>query len=188
MNARGEGSPAIPLPDSAPTEGPSAWVVRQARHLRTGAQVLDLACGGGRHARWLAAQGFPVLAIDRDAAALEGLAGVIGVEVRQADLEAEPWPLPGQRFAGIVVTRYLHRPLLRTLSSSLAPGGVLIYETFMQGNEAWGRPSRPEFLLAPGELAHFAAQEGLQVIDFREGFQAEPRPAVLQAICCRRPG
>jgi SAM-dependent methyltransferase len=177
----------IPMHDGAPNEAPSAWVVRQARHLRPGAQVLDLACGSGRHVRWLAAQGFPVLAVDRDGAALAGLAGLAGIEVRQADLEADPWPLPDQCFAGIVVTRYLHRPLLPTLASSLAPGGVLVYETFMQGNEAWGRPSRPEFLLAPGELSRFAAEQGLQALDFQEGFQAEPRPAVLQAICCRRP-
>lgn len=186
MSASEEGRLAIPTHDGAPGEAPSAWVTRQARHFRPGGPVLDLACGSGRHARWLAAQGFPVLAVDRDPAALASLAGTAGVEVRQADLEAGAWPLPGRRFAGIVVTRYLHRPLLPILASALAPGGVLIYETFMQGNEAWGRPSRPEFLLAPGELARFAAQVGLEVIDSGEGFQAEPRPAVVQAICCRR--
>lgn len=151
-------------------------------------RVLDLACGSGRHTRLLAAAGHPVLAVDRDAMALAGLPGLPGVEVLAADLEGEAWPLAGLRFVGIVVTNYLWRPRLADLPALLAPGGVLIYETFMQGNEAYGKPSNPDFLLAPGELRSFAENAGLAVLDFVEGYVATPKPAMRQAICARKAG
>lgn len=167
-------------------EAPSRWLREHAAQLSRRGRILDLACGSGRNARWLAGQGFEVFAVDRDAAALAGLAGVAGVTTAQLDLEGGGWALGEQTFAGIVVCRYLHRPLLPFIAGALMPDGVLLYETFMAGNAAYGRPSRPDFLLEPGELLAFANGQGLQVLDFVEGFVAEPKPAMMQAICARR--
>lgn len=165
---------------------PSPWVERHIRGIRQGGQVLDLACGSGRHSRLLASSGFLVLAVDRDAAALSGLQGVAGVRALQLDLEGELWPLAGQSFAGIVVTNYLWRPRLPDLLALLAPGGVLIYETFMIGNAAYGKPSNPDFLLRSGELREVAQAAGLREIAFEEGYTASPKPAMRQAICAVR--
>lgn len=165
---------------------PSPWVERHIGAIRHGGQVLDLACGSGRHARLLAARGFSVLAVDRDAEALGGLQGVAGIRTAQLDLEGEQWPLAGQSFAGIVVTNYLWRPRLPDLLILLAPGGVLIYETFMIGNAAYGKPSNPDFLLRSGELREVAQAAGLREIAFEEGYTASPKPAMRQAICAVR--
>jgi len=148
-----------------------------------GDRVLDLACGEGRHARALAALGHEVLAVDRDAAALAALAGVPRVRTLQADLEdGSPWPLAGRHFDFIVVANYLHRPLFPAILGALAPGGVLVYETFMAGNERYGRPSNPKFLLQAGELwAAFGAV--LEVRAFEQGFRREPKPAMIQRLC-----
>jgi len=167
-------------------EAPSAWVARWAALVSPGGRVLDLACGGGRHARCFAARGHPVEAVDRDAAALAALDGVEGVTARQADLEGGPWPYAGHQFAGIVVVNYLHRPLLPRLLESLAPGGVLIYETFAAGNERYGRPSNPDFLLLPGELLD-AVRGRLRVIAFEDLTVSEPKPACVQRICAVAP-
>lgn len=161
---------------------PSAWVTRCARLVRRGARVLDLACGGGRHACWLAGQGLRVVAVDRDADVLGGLAGVEGVDPRCLDLEAGDWPLKGERFDAVVVTNYLFRPRFDDLLDSLAPGGVLIYETFMVGNERFGRPARPEFLLRPGELLD-RVREGFTVVAFEQGIVSRPREAAVQRVC-----
>ena len=169
----------------SPVEAPSEWVCRFAPRIRAGGSVLDLACGGGRHARFLAAAGHAVLAVDRDAAALATLAGVPGVTTREADLEGAPWPLTGAQFDGIVVTRYLHRPLLLPLAAALAPGGVLIYETFAAGNERFGRPRNPEFLLEPGELLELARGR-LRVLAYEDLTVEQPRPACLQRLCAVR--
>ncbi len=161
---------------------PAPWVVRFAPLIQPGGRVLDLACGYGRHARFLAASGHPVLAVDRDAAALATLAAVTGIESQVADLEQGAWPFGGQRFDAIVVTHYLHRPLFADLLAALQPDGVLIYETFADGNAAFGRPARPEFLLQPGELLE--RMHGLlRVVAFEQGQVAEPFPAVIQRIC-----
>ena len=161
---------------------PSAWVRRYAPMIAAGGTVLDLACGQGRHARHLAGLGYRVEAVDRDSAALAAVAGVTGVVTRCADLEGSPWPYGAGRFDGIVVTNYLHRPLLPALLDALRPAGVLIYETFALGNEKFGRPSKPEFLLRPGELLQWV--EGrLQVLAFEQGLVELPRPAVIQRIC-----
>jgi SAM-dependent methyltransferase len=162
----------------------SRWVARFAPLIPHG-EVLDLACGGGRHARLLAAAGHRVLAVDRDAAALERVAGK-GIGTLRVDLEdpAEGgvcWPFEAGRFAGIVVTNYLHRRLFPHIVASLAPEGVLIYETFAQGNERFGKPSNPDFLLAPGELLD--AARGLRVIAFEDGYVTLPKPAMVQRIC-----
>lgn len=160
----------------------SPWVRRFAPLVVPAGRVLDVACGGGRHARLFAGLGHPVEAVDRDAEALAGLAGVAGISTRCADLENGPWPYAGESFAGIVVANYLHRPLLPLLANALAPAGVLIYETFMVGNERLGRPSNPAFLLRPGELLEFA-RDRLHVIAFEQGEVSQPKPAVVQRLC-----
>ena len=171
-----------------PADSVSPWVARFARLLPAG-EVLDLACGGGRHARHLAALGHPVLAVDRDPQALALAAGQ-GITTLQLDLEdpALAWPFAPGRFAGVVVTNYLHRPLFPQLAASLAPDGVLIYETFAAGNQAYGKPSNPAFLLAPGELLEQAGRLGLRVIAFEDGYVDRPKPAMLQRLCAAKPG
>jgi SAM-dependent methyltransferase len=164
-------------------DNPSAWVARWARSIPPG-ETLDLACGGGRHARLLAALGHPVLAVDCDAAALALAAGP-GITTQQFDLEQEgaTWPFAPGRFAGIVVTNYLHRPLFAQLAQALAPDGMLVYETFAMGNERFGKPSNPAFLLAPGELLDVASRHGLRVLAYEDGSIATPRPARVQRLC-----
>lgn len=153
---------------------PSSWVRRFAPLLRPGATVLDLACGSGRHLRWLAAQGFAVTGVDRDAAALATLAGL--GELIVADLEdGSPWPLAGRRFDAVVVTNYLWRPLFPRIAESLVDGGLLLYETFADGQQTVGRPSRPEFLLARGELLQAFA--GLRVVAYGDGWLGGDPPA-----------
>lgn len=161
------------------TEAPSDWVVRWAGLIERG-PVLDVASGSGRHARLFARRGLEVVAVDREQQAFGGK-----VKFVKADLEdGSPWPFAGQRFAGVVVANYLHRPLMKVLEESLDEGGVLIYETFMAGNERYGRPSRPDFLLRPGELLEaFAA---LTVAAFEQGTVERPKKAVVQRICALR--
>ena len=166
-------------------EPASEWIRRFSGLIPPGGTLLDLACGRGRHARYLAALGHAVEAVDRDPGALAGLAGLAGVTALQADLEGGPWPFPGRVFAGIVVTNYLHRPLLPALADALAEGGVLLYETFMLGNERFGRPSNPDFLLHPGELLE-AFGTRLTVVAFEQGEVALPKPAVVQRLCAAK--
>lgn len=157
---------------------PSAWVERWAPLIPRG-RVLDLACGAGRHARLMASLGHDVIAVDREPQSIPG------VRFLRADLEdGSPWPLPGERFQGIVVANYLYRPLLPLIEGALAPGGVLVYETFMQGNERYGKPSNPAFLLEPGEL--WRAFSGLHVIAFEQGRVLAPKPAMIQRLCATR--
>lgn len=143
--------------------------------------MLDVACGRGRHLRRLASLGFSVVGVDRDGEALSALAALRGVEVRVADLEGKPWPFAPGEFDGVVVTNYLHRPLFPHLVAALRPGGILIYETFALGNERYGRPSNPDFLLEPGELLR--RTEPLAVVAFEQGFVSSPKQAVIQRIC-----
>ena len=162
---------------------PSAWVQRWIAFARPGGAVLDVAAGAGRHSRLLARMGFEVDAVDRDASLFRDPPP--GVRLLQADLESGPWPYAGRTFDAIVVTNYLHRPLLAVLAGSLEPGGVLIYETFAQGNERFGKPSNPAFLLAPGELLA-AVQGKLRVLGYEDLVVEEPRPAAVQRIAARR--
>ena len=159
---------------------PSEWVKRWVPLIRPGGDVLDVACGAGRHARFLAALGFEVDAVDRDPSLFRDKPA--GVKLTGADLENAPWPYAGRRFDAIVVTNYLHRPLLATLVDSLAPGGVLIYETFARGNERFGKPSNPAFLLVPGELLE-AARGKLRVVAYEDLVVDTPRPAAIQRLC-----
>lgn len=161
---------------------PSPWVARFAPLIKPAGQVLDLACGYGRHARYLAGLGHAVLAVDRDEAALAMLGPVAGIETRVADLEQGAWPLGALRFDAIIVTHYLHRPLLADLLAALRPDGVLIYETFAEGHATFGRPTRPEFLLRPDELLRWLGGT-LRVVAFEQGQIVSPFPAVIQRIC-----
>jgi len=164
---------------------PSPWVVRWAPLIPRG-EVLDLACGNGRHARYLAALDHAVTAVDCNAAALDALRGVPRIELLEADLEGgASWPLAGRRFTGVVVTNYLHRPLFARLLESLAPGGALIYETFARGNERFGRPSNPAYLLNAGELLEAFGAE-LSVVAFEQGVVEQPKPAAIQRLCALR--
>jgi SAM-dependent methyltransferase len=162
----------------------SAWVRRFAPLVPPGGAVLDIACGGGRHLRLFAEARHPVTGIDRDLGGVADLAGQAGVDLVQADLEdGSPWPLPPERrFDAVIVTNYLHRPLLPVLADLLNPGGVLIYETFARGNERFGRPSSPAFLPDPGELLE-VARRGLQVVAFEQGEIEMPKKAVVQRLC-----
>ena len=152
------------------TQAPSAWLQKWAHLITTQGSVLDVACGRGRHARWFAGRGHPVVAVDRSAEAIAALGlGAEHCEALVADIETGPWPLAGRQFDAVVVTNYLWRPLLPTLLASLAPGGVLIYETFAAGNETVGKPSRPDFLLQPGELLQLC--QSLRTVAYEDGFE-----------------
>lgn len=153
--------------------------------IASGAAVLDVAAGGGRHSGFFAHRGHQVTAVDRDTAAL---APHPAIEAIQADLEdGSPWPLPGRLFGAVIVTNYLHRPLFPALLDALAPGGVLLYETFMEGNERFGRPSNPRFLLKDGELLDLARGR-LSVTAYEARMISEPKMAMVQRIAARRAG
>ncbi len=166
-------------------EAPSPWVLRFAARVPPGSRVLDVACGHGRHARLFAGQGCLVEAVDVDAEAGATLAQVPGVSFLRADLESGTWPYAGRQFDAIVVTRYLHRPLLPLLAEALAPGGMLIYETFLAGQERFGRPTNPAFLLRSRELLD-AFGPLLAVLAFEEGVVGLPRPARVSRLCAVR--
>lgn len=179
--------PAIPSP-------PSEWIRRFAPLVRAGGAVLDLACGGGRHLRLFHDRGHAVTGIDIDLDGVADLAGQPGVTLRAVDLEADDLKADDLRaalggpYAAIIVCRYLHRPLLPLLPTCLEPDGLLLYETFAQGHQRLGRPSRPAFLLRSGELLAVAAAADLTVIAFEQGLVGDPGPAVLQRLAARRPG
>lgn len=162
-------------------EIPSAWIRHWSPLVPPGGRVLDVACGHGRHMRWLAARGHPVTGVDRDGAALSSLEGL--GETIQADIENGPWPFAGRTFAGVVVTNYLWRPLLPSIVASVAPRGVLLYETFAEGQETVGKPSRADFLLKTGELLE--ACKGFRVVAFEDGF-LEPPLRFVQRIAAVR--
>jgi SAM-dependent methyltransferase len=151
-------------------------------------RVLDLAAGSGRHSLYLADLGYSVLAVDRDAPALEQLAQSrrnLSVDLEQCDLEGPVWPLVNKNglFDAVIVTNYLYRPYLDRLPDLLAEGGILLYETFAAGNAAFGKPSNPDFLLQPGELLDFAARHRLHVLAYTDLYQDQPKPAMVQGLC-----
>lgn len=179
--SRDAGVPADPARHGPRSGSPSPWICRFAALVPRGGAVLDLAAGGGRHTRLFLARGHPVTALDRDVSELRGLARP-GLEILEADLEdGRPFPLAGRRFAAVVVTNYLHRPLLPALVEAVAPHGLLLYETFAQGNEAFGRPRNPDHLLAPGELLE-AVRGRLHVLAYEDLTVSVPRPAAIQRL------
>ena len=163
------------------TEEPSPWVRKWAHLVPPGGAVLDIACGHGRHMRFFRQLAHPVTGVDRLPEAIESVKD-LGVAVL-ADIENGPWPLPGRSFAGVVVTNYLWRALLPQVVESVATGGVLIYETFAAGNETVGKPSRPDFLLQPGEL--LSACQGLRIVGYEDGFLESP-PRFVQRVAAVR--
>ena len=170
-------------------DAPSPWVVRWSHLAALGASVLDIACGGGRHLAWFAQRGHPATGVDRDTAAAR--ARLPAAELITADIEAGPWPLTlaqdasaARRFGLVVVTNYLWRPLWPHILDSVAPGGVLIYETFAAGNETVGRPSRPDFLLQPGELLRVCAD--WHVVAYESGTLAAPARFVQRIAAVRK--
>lgn len=172
---------------------PSQWVLRFAPLIKAGGSVLDLACGGGRHCRYLLKQGHAVVALDRSINAISDLRSNLACEIICTDLETtdsvfnELGELAGRRFDGIIVVNYLYRPLLNYLIDTLAPGGVLIYETFARGNEHFGQPQNPDHLLKKAELLDLAQNE-LDVIAYEHGIDTNRhRPVVIQRICATKP-
>lgn len=171
-----------------PFSPPSPWIVRFAPLAPPGARVLDVACGGGRHLRHFLDRGCAVTGVDIDLRGMADLTGAAGVELVQADLEgADGWPAGLTGFDVVIVANYLHRPLLSALVGALRPGGLLLYETFANGNQRHGRPSSPSFLLRQGELLRLAADHGLQVVAFEQGEVASPKAAVIQRLCAIKP-
>ena len=169
-------------------EPPSAWVRRWSHLVAESGVVLDVACGQGRHARWFHALNHPVVLVDRSQTAIDSIAiPAPACEAVVADIENGPWPFAGRQFDAVIVTNYLWRPLMPTLLGSLALGGVLIYETFTQGNETVGKPSQPDFLLRPGELLEVC--RGLRVVAFEDGFESDrcgQTPRFVQRIAAIR--
>jgi SAM-dependent methyltransferase len=163
------------------SEAPSAWVRRWSHLVPAGGAVLDVACGRGRHMRWFAQRGHPVTGVDRDPEAVAAVQDV-GHAVL-ADIENGPWPFAGERFAGVVVTHYLWRALMPHIVGSVAEGGVLIYETFATDHATVGKPSRPDFLLRPGEL--LAAASGLRIVAYEDGFCSDPDRFVQRLVAVR---
>lgn len=170
----------------------SAWVVRWLARLPAGSRVLDFAAGSGRHALEAARRGMRVLAVDRDRQALDRIGAGVDVEtaarieLRVADLESGPWPFDGERFDAVIVANYLFRPRFDLLASLVAPGGLLVYETFARGNERHGRPSNPAFLLEAGELLDRSRRAGLTVLAYETGLAQRPGPALVQRVCAVR--
>ncbi len=165
---------------------PSPWVVEHAGRIAAGADVLDLACGAGRHTRWLLERGFRVMAVDINISGLDDLTGHPGLATLEADLENGPWPLGNAEFGGVIVTNYLWRQLFPRIRDAVAPGGVLIYETFAVGNEQYGKPSNPDFLLREGELQDWFSD--WTVVGVEQTYTEIHKPAIIQHICAVKPG
>ena len=163
------------------TQPPSSWIQKWAHLIAPQGTVLDVACGAGRHMQFLAERGHAVTGVDRSPEAIQ--AARPWGHALLADIENDPWPLPNLTFDAVVVTHYLWRALLPTLLDSLAPGGVLLYETFAAGNETVGKPSRPDFLLQPGELLSVCA--GLRVVAYEDGFLKDPARFVQRIAAVR---
>ena len=176
-----------PPRDTPAVQAPSAWVQRWSHLVPEGGRVLDVACGSGRHLRWFAERGARVTGVDRDPVLLARLRDALGaaVEIVDADLENAPWPFDGRRFDAVVVARYLWRPLLPAIVASVDQGGVLLYETFARGQETVGRPTRADFLLAPGELLAVAVAAGLRIVAYEDGFLDAP-PRFVQRLAAVR--
>ncbi|TBW36145.1 SAM-dependent methyltransferase [Siculibacillus lacustris] len=174
---------------------PSPWVLRFLAGAPAGGPVLDVACGGGRHLRAALDRDHPVVGLDRDLGGVADLAGRPDVTLVATDLEAPdrgPWPVTGRRFAAVVITKYLYRPLFPEIRAAVADDGVLIYETFARGQPRHGHPARDVFLLGPNELLAPALIDGLVVVAFEQGeIPADPVtgriPEIVQRLCAVGP-
>ena len=176
----------VPKSHSKPTE-PSPWIERFSRAIAAHGTVLDLACGGGRHGRLFLARGHAVEFLDRDISAVADIAKNELAQIIEADLEdGSAWPLADRQFDLVVVANYLWRPILARIVGAVAPGGLLLYETFAAGNESFGRPRNPDFLLRPGELLE-AVRGRLDVLAYEQLYQETPSPRIVQHIAARRP-
>jgi SAM-dependent methyltransferase len=166
---------------------PSPWVTRFAPLILAGGEVLDLACGGGRHTRYLLNKHYKVTALDKDISNISNLASNPNIDLVQADLETSaPWPFPDKKFSGIIATNYLYRPLFPMILATLAEGGILIYETFAIGNERYGHPRNPDFLLKKDELLEWVKDQ-LNIVAFEQGIiEGGDHPKVIQRICARK--
>lgn len=173
-------------PDPHGASAPLPWIAELASKAPNSIAVLDLACGSGRHGRAFLQQGSRVTFVDKDVSGVADLSSDTTCTIMKADLESDAWPLDGKCFDVVIVTNYLWRPILPRIVESVAAGGVLLYQTFMLGNEVFGRPRNPDFLLRPGELEHMAADAQLSVLDYFEGEVSEPKPAVIQRLHARR--
>jgi len=169
-----------------PTAPPSPWVEQWAHLLAPASRVLDVACGSGRHLDYLLRLGHQVTGIDQDTAAAS--AAVPKARLIVADIENKPWPLLAsdgpEKFDAVIVCNYLWRPLWPALLDSVTEGGLLIYETFTQGQEQFGRPRRADFLLQPGELLQVC--QGMQIVAYACGIDMEPRRAVQRIVATRQ--
>lgn len=175
------------MPSTQTPQAPAPWVQRFAERIPPSAHVLDLACGSGRHTRFMLARGHRVTAVDRDVGDLEETAPASHLSAITADLEAGPWPFADCRFDAVIVCNYLHRPLFRHIAEAVAPGGVLLYSTFACGNERFGHPRNPDFLLRENELLWFA-RVGFTLHAFEHGRVDSPRPAIRQSLYATRRG
>lgn len=162
----------------------SEWVLKNLRHITREGSVLDVACGRGRHTLLMRDRGYKVTAVDKDISTLQGR-NIPEINLVCADLEENEWPFQPDQFDAIVVTNYLWGPLFPTIKGSLRAGGCILYETFAIGNEAYGRPSNPDFLLKEDELLEVFSD--FEILDYFHGKTETPKPAVKQAVVARRP-
>lgn len=165
---------------------PSAWIERWHHGFGAGSTILDIACGDGRHGRLFLENGATVTFVDIDVSGLADLANDDRAEILQANLETQPWPLNNRRFDVVVVTNYLHRPLFPDIVTAVAAAGWLFYETFAVGNERYGRPTNPDYLLKHDELKHSVENE-LNIVGYAHSLRILPRRAVMQHIAAQRP-
>lgn len=165
---------------------PSDWVRRFHSLIRPSGNVLDLACGSGRHTHFFLDKGFFVTAVDREIDELKEFSSLKRLEILKYDIEgSEEWPFSDRTFDGVIVVNYLYRPIFPKLSEVIAKDGLLIYQTFFEGNEVFGRPRNPDFLLKPNELLDVFGNK-LKIICFEQGYVNDPSPAMIQGICCRK--
>lgn len=167
---------------------PSPWISRFANLIEPGGLVLDLACGSGRHSKFMLARGHRVTALDIEIAKLGDLAALPSLEAVSADLEdGSPWPLGNRQYSAVIVTNYLYRPLMPAIAAAVQSGGLLLYETFAEGNEKHGRPANPDHLLRRGELLQLAQSSGFTILAYEDLEETSPRPACRQRLAAQKP-